>query len=405
MTHKTNKNRALSKLSEQELEILSGLQSGKGLQEIFAPMMKRVMEVALEGEIEEYLDDKRGSNRRNGKSAKQIRSSFGQFELETPRDRNSEFEPNLIAKRQTKLPEDLEVKILNLYKSGMSYSDIRSNMEDIYQVNVSDGAINRITDQIIVELDEWKERVLESVYPILYLDAIHFKVREDGKVASKAVYSLLAINQQGKKEILGLYINDAEGANFWSSVLVDLKQRGVKDILIACIDGLKGFPEAIHTHFPETEIQLCIVHQIRHSMRYVASKHQREFSSDLKQVYQSSSLDLAETKLLKLDEKWGKKYPIAIKSWQNNWENLSAFFKYDSHIRRLIYTTNPVEALHRQVRKYTKSKGSFTSENALLKLVFSAYNKITTKWTQPVHNWALIISQLELNFPQRLCLN
>ena len=266
MTYKMNKNRALSKLSEQELEILSGLQSGKGLQEIFAPMMKRVMEVALEGEIEEYIDDKRGLNRRNGKSVKQIRSSFGQFELETPRDRNSEFEPNLIAKRQTKLPEDLEMKILNLYKSGMSYSDIRSNMEDIYQVSVSDGAINRITDQIIAELDEWKERVLESVYPILYLDAIHFKVREDGKVVSKAVYSLLAINQQGKKEILGLYINDAEGANFWSSVLVDLKQRGVKDILIACIDGLKGFPEAIHTHFPETEIQLCIVHQIRHSM-------------------------------------------------------------------------------------------------------------------------------------------
>ena len=391
------------KLSPIEESILASLQSGKGLQESLSPLVKRVMEAALEGEMEAHLEkEEQQSNRRNSKSSKKMKSSSGEFDLITPRDRHSDFEPQIIQKRQTVLTDDLDSKILSLYANGMSYSDIRSNLEELYQVEISSAAISKITDRLLPELEAWRNRPLESVYPIVFLDAIHFKIREEGRVVSKAIYSLLAVNNQGQKDILGLYIDDSEGANFWASVLASLKERGVEDILIACIDGLKGFPEAINAIYPNTEIQICIIHQIRNSMRYVASKDQKEFMRDLKEVYRASSRDLAETNLLKLDEKWGKKYPLVIKSWQNNWDNLAAFFKYDQMIRKMIYTTNAVEGLHRMVRKYTKSKGAFTSENALLKLVYCAYNKAISKWTQPVQNWALIISQLDIHFPGRL---
>jgi transposase-like protein len=392
-------------LSIIEQEILADIQAGKGVQSALAPLMKRVMEAALEGEMDDYLDQNPIENRRNGTSKKRIKSSSGQFELETPRDRNSDFQPKIIQKRQTVMTDDLDTKILNLYANGMSYNDIRDNLEEIYQVEISNGAITKITDRLLPELQEWRRRPLESVYPIVFLDAIHFKIREEGRVVAKAIYTLLALNDEGKKEILGLYINDSEGSNFWASVLSELKERGVQDIIIACVDGLKGFPEAINSIFPQAEIQLCIIHQIRNSMRYVASKNQKEFMADLKEIYRAPSKDIAETNLLLLEEKWGKKYPIAIRSWHNNWEELSTFFKYDQNIRKLIYTTNAVEGLHRIVRKYTKSKGAFTSQNALLKQVFCAYKKALNKWTQPVHNWAIIVSQLEIHFPERLKLN
>lgn len=341
------------KLSPIEQDILSDIQAGKGVQSALAPLMKRVMEVALQGELDAHLQEIPEKNYRNGSSKKRLKSSCGEFELETPRDRNSSFEPQIIQKRQTVMTDDLDGKILNLYAGGMSYSDIRDNLEEIYQVEISNGAINKITDRLLPELEEWRNRPLQSVYSVLYLDAIHFKIREDGQVVSKAIYSLLAINSEGKKDILGLYIADSEGASFWAGVLASLKERGVEDILIACIDGLKGFPEAINSLFPKTEIQLCIIYQIRHSMRYVASGDQKEFMRDLKEIYRASSKDLAETNLLKLADKWGKKYPIVINSWNNNWENLSTYFKYDQHIRKLIYTTNAVEGLHRMVRKYS----------------------------------------------------
>jgi len=327
---------------------------------------------------------------------------MGAFELETPRDRNADFEPQIVKKRQTVMTDDLDSKILNLYANGMSYADIRDNLEEIYQVPISNGTISKITDRLLPELEEWRNRPLSSVYSVLYLDAIHFKVRENNQVISKAIYSLLAINSEGEKEILGLYINESEGASFWAGILASLKERGVKDILIACVDGLTGFPDAINALFPKTEVQLCVIHQIRNSLRYVASGDQKEFMIDLKEIYRASSKDVAETNLLKLGEKWGTKYPIVINSWNNNWENLSTYFKYDTNIRKLIYTTNAVEGLHRMVRKYTKSKGAFTSENALLKLVYCAYMKILKKWSMPIFNWALIVSQLELHFPDRL---
>lgn len=391
------------KLSLMEQEILSNIKSGKGLQNALAPLVKRVMEVALDSEFEEYLEQNGSDkNYRNGKSYKTVKSSVGEFELETPRDRNADFTPQIVQKRQTVLTDDLDGKILNLYANGMSYSDIRENLEEIYNIPISNGTISKITDKLLPELEQWRNRPLSSVYAILYLDAIHFKIRENGHVVSKAIYSLLGINSEGKKDILGLYISESEGANFWAGVLASLKERGVEDILIACVDGLKGFPEAINSLFPKTEIQLCVIHQIRNSMRYVASSNQKEFMCDLKEIYRASSKELAETNLLKLEEKWGKKYPIVINSWNNNWENLSTYFKYDGNIRKLIYTTNAVEGLHRMIRKYTKSKGSFTSENALLKLVYCAYNKTLKKWTMPINNWALIVSQLELHFPARL---
>lgn len=397
MTKKTRK------LSSIEQDILSNIKSGSAFSDAFAPLVKRVMEAALQGEIDDHLEKETSQkNYRNGTSIKTMKSSLGEFELETPRDRNSVFSPEIIKKRQTVMTDDLDKKILNLYANGMSYSDIRNNLEDIYQVPISNGAINKITDRLLPELEEWRNRPLASVYSILFLDAIHFKIRENGHVVSKAIYSLLGIDSDGKKDILGLYINESEGANFWAGVLASLKERGVEDILIACVDGLTGFPEAINSLFPKTEIQLCIIHQIRNSMRYVASGEQKEFMTDLKEIYRASSKDLAETNLLKLEEKWSKKYPIVINSWNNNWDNLSTYFKYDKHIRKLIYTTNAVEGLHRMIRKYTKSKGSFTSENALLKLIYCAYMKILKKWTMPLSNWALIVSQLEIHFPKRL---
>ena len=400
---KANKRQQLSSF---EQDILSQIQSGSGIQNALTPLIKRVMEAALEGEIDAHLEEKAEvKNYRNGHSKKTVKSSLGEFELATPRERNGDFEPQIIQKRQTVMTDDLDSKILNLYANGMSYSDIQNNLEEIYQVTISSGAITKITARLLPELEEWRNRPLEAVYAVLYLDAIHFKIREEGRVISKAIYSLLAIDKQGKKDILGLYTNETEGANFWATTLASLKSRGVQDILIACVDGLKGFPEAINSLFPNTEIQLCIIHQIRNSMRFVASKDQKEFMADLKEIYRASDKNLAETNLLKLNDKWSKKYPIVISSWNNNWENLSAYFKYDEHIRKIIYTTNAVEGLHRMVRKYTKNKGSFTSENALLKLVFCAYKKILGKWTQPIQNWAVIVSQLEIHFPNRLKLD
>ncbi|CAG37914.1 probable transposase (partial length) [Desulfotalea psychrophila LSv54] len=270
----------------------------------------------------------------------------GNFDLKTPRDRDGSFTPQLIKKHQTTLSDALEQKIIALYGLGMSYRDISSHIEDMYGLEVSTGTLSTVTDKILHTVKEWQARPLERVYPIVWLDAIHYKIREQGTVVSKAVYTILGLNIEGKKEVLGLTISDSEGAKFWLQVLTDLANRGVEDILIACVDGLKGFPEAIEVVFPQTEIQLCIVHQIRNSLKYVGSKNQKEFMVDLKRVYKATTKDLAESELDILEEKWNEKYPIVIKSWRNNWERLSHYFKYPEDIRRIIYTTNTIEAVH-----------------------------------------------------------
>lgn len=380
-------------------------QSLTGESGILTPLIKQIVEASLEAEIEQHIEecDELGTaNRRNGKTRKMVQTGSGPVEVETPRDRAGSFEPEIIKKRQTILNESLDNKIIGLFGLGMSYQDIRNHMQEMYGTEISDGLISKITDKLLPIITEWRNRPLESIYTVVFLDAMFFKARENGKVVTKTIYNILGINQDGHKDILGFYIAESEGAHFWLGILNDLKARGVEDILIACVDGLQGFPEAIQASFPRTEIQLCIVHQIRHSVKYVASKDQKAFMADLKTVYKAETKDLAEQRLLELDEKWGSKYPMVLRSWQNKWEELSTFFKYSAEIRRLIYTTNAIEGFHRQVRKYTKSKGAFTSESALVKLIYSAYQRIRVKWNQPMHNWALVISQLDIYFEGRL---
>jgi len=376
---------------------------GKG--GVLTPLIKDFLEALLEAEMDTYLAQEVANNRRNGKSGKSMKCEAGAFELETPRDRNSSFEPEIVKKRQTTIGEALETKIIALYGLGMSYQAISTHLEEMYGLEISPASLSAITDKVIPKLKEWQARPLDSVYAFLWLDAIHYKAKEDGRIVAKAVYTVLGVNLQGKKEVLGIYLADSEGANFWLMVINDLKQRGVSDIFIACVDGLKGFPEAINTVFPQAEVQLCIVHQIRNSLKYISYKEQKAFMKDLKQVYQATSKDLAEQKLLELDEKWGKKYPVVIKSWQNNWDNLSVYFKYPDEIRRVIYTTNVIEGLHRQFRKLTKTKGAFTSDNALLKLLYLGIQRISEKWTAPIRDWNQVISQLSIFFEGRLKLD
>ncbi len=387
-------------------QALAQLKSGKSLTGkggIFEPIVKEFLESALEAEMDVYLDEQERSrgNKRNGKGTKTIKTSSGEVTIVPPYDRHGSFEPEIIKKRQTVLADNLEPKIISLYGKGMSLRDIAIYIEDMYDVEVSPTILSEITDRIIPKVKEWQSRLLEDVYPIVWLDAMHYKVRDGGRVVSRAVYNILAINNHGMKELLGMYISESEGANFWLSVLTDLKSRGVSDILIACTDNLTGLSEAILSIFPETEIQKCVVHQIRNSLKYVASKDQKSFMKDLKLVYQAATKTQAETELLNLEESWGKKYPVVIKSWNENWEELSNYFKYDEPICKLIYTTNPVEGFHRQVRKVTKTKGAFPSDMGLLKLIYLASENVSRKWTQSVHNWGLTAQQLCIRFEGR----
>ena len=373
----------------------------------FAPLLKQFLESALAAEMEEHLteQERNKGNRKNGTSTKTIKSSVGSFELDTPRDRDSSFEPDVVKKRETILADNLEGKIIGLYGLGTSLRDISSHIKEMYDTEISAATLCSITDRIIPQIKEWQQRPLDEVYCIVWMDAMHYKVRDNGRVENRAVYNILGITTEGKKELLGMYVSQNEGANFWLSVLTDLQNRGVKDMLIACIDNLKGFAEAINSIYPATEVQSCIVHQIRNSLKYVASKDQKEFMKDLKSVYQSTTKAFAEDNLITLTEKWNKKYPIVTDSWNNNWEKLSTYFKYSESIRRLIYTTNTIEGFHRQVRKVTKTKASFTNDMALFKLIYLATRNISKKWTQPLQNWSLTVSQLSIIFGARLKLN
>ena len=291
-----------------------------------------------------------------------------------------------------------------MYGIGMSLRDISDHIREMYDMDISHDTLSTITERIMPLIKQWQSRPLDELYCIVWMDAMHYKVKEQGKVKSRAVYNILGIDKDGKKDLLGVYVSENEGANFWLGVLTDLNNRGLKDILIACIDNLNGFEQAIAGIFPQTEVQSCVVHQIRNSLKYVASKDQREFMAELKPVYKAATRELAELNLEKLAEKWSKKYPVVIKSWQDNWHKLSTYFKYTEAIRRIIYTTNTIEGFHRQVRKVTKNKGAFPSDDALLKLVYLAYKNISKKWTQPLQNWSLTVSQLSIHFAGRLTL-
>jgi putative transposase len=387
---------------------LAQLKTGKpllGKEGALAPLFKSFLEAALEAELENHLQENKEDeiNRRNGHGSKQLRTSEGSMELSTPRDRTGSFEPEIVKKRQTILADNLESKIIGLYGLGMSLRDIAAHIKEMYDTDISHTTLSEVTDRVIPAIRLWQAHVLENVYPIVWLDAMYYKVKdESGHVVTRCLYNVLGINLEGRKHLLGMYVSESEGAKFWLSVLTDLQNRGVKDILIACIDNLGGFEEAIASIYPKTEVQSCIVHQIRNTIKYVAYKDSKAVMADVKLIYQAVNKELAEDHLNTFEEKWGKKYPIIIKSWRNNWHKLSTFFKYTADIRRIIYTTNTIEGFHRQIRKVTKTKGAFTSDMALLKLVYLASERIAEKWTRPLPNWGLTIQQISIIFEGRV---
>ena len=374
-------------------------------------LIKDVLENILEAEMDEHLGrdkyqrqsdiDPGERNYRNGYSQKNLRSSFGDVDLDIPRDRKSEFEPQIVKKYET-VCNELDKKIISLYAKGMTTSDIQAEIEDLYGITISPSMVSKITDKVIATATEWQNRMLDKIYPIVYLDAMYFKVRSNGKIVNKAVYICLGYTMEGYKDILGLWVDEAEGAKFWLGICNDLKNRGVKEILIACMDGLKGLPQAIQTVFPSANIQTCIVHQIRNSMKYISSKDKKSFMKDLKEVYKAATEELALAQLDKLKETWGNSYGMVIDSWYNNWNNLSTFFDFSPRIRKMIYTTNALEGFNRQVRKYTKSRTIFPTDESLNKCVYLATMEIMEKWTQPVPNWGATLAELTLFFTEEL---
>ena len=374
-------------------------------------LIKDVLENILEVEMGEHLGrdkydrqtdiDQDDRNYRNGYSKKTLRSSFGDVDLDVPRDRKAEFEPQIIKKYET-VCNELDKKIISLYAKGMSTRDIQAEVEDLYGITLSPSMISKITDKVIATATEWQNRMLDEIYPIVYLDAMYFKVRSNGKIVNKAVYICLGYTLEGYKDILGIWVDEAEGAKFWLSICNDLKNRGVKKILIACMDGLKGLPQAIKTVFPTVDIQTCIVHQIRNSIKYIASKDKKAFMKDLKEVYKATTEELALAQLDNLKEKWGSNYGMVIDSWYNNWNNLDTFFKFSPQIRKLIYTTNVLEGFNRQVRKFTKVRTIFPTDESLNKCVYLATMEVMEKWTQPIHNWGTTLAELSLYFEEQL---
>ena len=382
-------------------KMLAGEKELTGKDGLLAPLLKDLLDAALSGELQDHVEQNR-PNRRNGSKTKQVKTGHGPVEVEMPRDRDGSFEPKLIGKRQTTLGEGLDNRILSLYSKGMSYQDIQEHLEDLYGLDISTGQLSAITDKILPLVEQWRSRPLEPVYAFVWLDAVHFKVRQDGKVISKAAYNILAVDLQGRKDLLGIYIGDAESARFWLSTLTDLQNRGVKDLLICSIDNLSGFGDAIETVFPHADVQLCLVHQVRTSLRYVVSKDQKAVVADLKPIYQSANLSGAEQKLADFADKWGQKYPLVVESWKRNWLRLTRFFEYPAAIRKVVYTTNTVEGFHRQIRCVTKSKGALSSETALLKLLYLTTQRIIASWKMPLQNWGSTLQQLTILFEDRV---
>lgn len=378
------------------------------VQALLKNLFKGTIEQMLEAEMEEHLGYEKhnilgnnSGNSRNGYGKKTLKTELGETEISVPRDRKGEFEPQVIEKRQTR-SDDLENRILAMYAKGMSNRDIEDHLRDIYGVEASASLISRITDKILPAVSEWQSRPLDAVYPIVFLDGIVFKVRKDSRVINKCVYSVLGINMDGRKEILGIWMSDNESASFWTTVCNELKNRGVQDILIACRDNLSGFSTAIETVFPKTEQQLCVIHQIRNSTKYVPYKDIKAVMADLKKVYGAPTLDDAEYRLEEFREKWGKKYPQILKSWDVNWAELSTYFKYPQEVRTLIYTTNAVEGFHRMLRKYTKTKTIYPTDDAVRKSVYLSIQEISKKWSMPIRDWGIIIGQLLVFFEDRL---
>lgn len=393
----------------RELLELADVSSMEDIQTLFRDTIAEFMENGLESELDDELGyrkydykNKDTDNSRNGHSSKTLRTSFGDVEVSVPRDRKSVFEPKLLKKNQTSISQDIEEKILSMYAKGMTTSDIEAHIHDIYGVEVSDTTVSRITDKILPAAKEWQQRPLEAVYAVVFLDAIHYHVRSEGQVVKKAVYIAIGIDLDGKKDVLGMWVGENESAKFWATVLNSLKNRGVEDIFIACTDNLTGFSGAIEVVFPRTEVQNCIIHQLRNSSKYVAYKDLKALMADLKAVYTAVDEQTALDALDAFSERWDKKYPKISKSWRDNWANLSTYFKYPQEVRRLIYTTNTIEGLNRQLRKVTKSKSVFPTDDSLFKMLYLAMVDITRKWTGRRQDWSVIYAQLTIYFADRI---
>lgn len=393
------------------LEMLqdAGINDVAGVRDLFKEMVSTVLENGLEAELEEELGyskydyrNKQTDNSRNGYSEKTIKTSFGDMDISVPRDRKGDFDPQLIKKQQTTLSGDIEEKILSMYAKGMTTGDIETHIREIYGIDVSDSTISRVTDKILPVVREWQSRPLENIYAVIFMDAIHFHVRSEGQIIKKAVYIAIGIQMDGKKDVLGMWIGENESAKFWLSVMNGIKNRGVEDILIACVDGLTGFTNAIEAVFPKTEVQQCIIHQIRNTTKFVSYKDIKALMADLKNIYAAIDEQTALYELDSFDTKWGNKYPQIALSWKAHWANLSTYFKYPQEVRKLIYTTNTIEGFNRQLRKVTKSKSVFPTDDSLLKMLYLAMMDITKKWTGRRQDWGQIHSQLLIFFGERL---
>lgn len=401
----------MSKLSKEQLRDLIkqyDLKTADDVQDMLKDMFGGMLQEMLEAELDTELGyPKNGekppdsSNRRNGHSSKKVRSNYGEVELTVPRDRDGEFNP-LVVKKHQKEVTGIEEQILALYSRGVSVRDIQAHLNQLYGINVSPTLISNVTNRIMPLIKEWQSRPLQKVYAVVFLDAIHFKVKQEGHIVNKAAYMAVGVDLDGCKDVLGIWIGEHETSKFWLTVLNELKNRGVDDILICCVDNLRGFSEAIGACFPETEIQKCIVHQIRNSIRYVSYKDSKKLLADLKPVYTAVSEDAGLLALDEFDERWGKKYPLVIQSWQRNWSELSTFFKYPPEIRKIIYTTNMIESYHRQLRKVTKGKSVFPTDEALLKMLYLVTQNVMLKWTGRIHNWGQILLQLSVFFPDKV---
>ncbi|MGI6704501.1 MAG: IS256 family transposase [Clostridia bacterium] len=369
-------------------------------QDVLQEMLEAEMDVTL-GYSKNGAKGKDTTNIRNGYSSKNLKTKYGNIEMDIPRDRKGEFEPKIVPKYQRNI-SGIEDKIIALYARGMSTRDIHDQVKDIYGIEVSAEMVSKITEKIVPEIKEWQSRPLETVYPFVFMDAIHYKIRDNGQIVNKAAYVVLGINMEGYKDVLGIWIGENETSKFWLGVLNELKNRNVQDVLIFSVDGLTGLKEAIEAVYPKAYIQRCIIHQLRNSFKYVSYKHLKEFSKDFKAVYKAPSEEAALEALYEVKDKWGKQYPYALKSWETNWDVLSTFFKYPDDIRKIIYTTNIIEGLHRQFRKVTKSKSVFPSDAALEKMLYLATKNIMTKWTQRYRNWDMVLNQLLIMFPDQL---
>ena len=396
------------KLKALAKELAKDIKTPEDLSALSAQLTKLTVEAALNGEMEHHLGyskheatGRNGSNSRNGYSSKRLKGDHGEIELQTPRDRHSSFEPQLVKKRQTRIT-GMDDQILSLYAKGMSTRDIVATFDEMYGADISPGLVSQVTNSVMDRVTEWQNRPLDAVYPIVYLDCIVLKIRQDKRVINKAIYLALGVNLEGHKELLGMWISENEGAKFWLSVLTELQNRGVKHFLIACVDGLTGFPDAINTVYPDARIQLCIVHMVRNSLKFVPWKDYKAVTKDLKQIYQSISEQEAALELEKFTERWDEKYPQISRSWQKNWTNLITIFDYPADIRKVIYTTNAIESLNSVIRKSVKTRKLFPSDDAALKVVYLAIKAASKKWTMPIRNWKPALNRFIIEFEEQI---